>query len=126
MVQDNECVQRLIAARDRDVAHRRDLAERLAEKHDRGDTENMREAFIKSRTQLKPSSVPFGMRDILPAKSPNRFRLLASEVDFTASAKFRFGRGYCQEAGVAQTREWLVNYKIYSLNTALSFVFRDI
>jgi hypothetical protein len=86
MAQDNEHVQRLIAARDREVARRRDIAERLAEKHDRGDTENMREAFIKSRTQLKPSSVPFGMRDILPTKSPNRFRLSASEVDSTASA----------------------------------------
>ena len=47
MAQDNEYVQKLIAARDREVTHRRDIAEALAEKHDRGDTENMREAFIK-------------------------------------------------------------------------------
>jgi hypothetical protein len=47
MAQDNEHVQKLIAARDREVAHRRDAAETLAEKHNRGDTENMREAFIK-------------------------------------------------------------------------------
>ena len=47
MAQDNEYVQKLIAARDREVTHRRDMAEALAEKHDRGDTENMREAFIK-------------------------------------------------------------------------------
>ena len=53
MVQDNEHVQRLIAARDREVAHLRDLAERLAEKHDRGDTENMREAFIKIQDAIE-------------------------------------------------------------------------
>jgi len=47
MAQDNEYVQKLIAARDREVAHRRDIAEVLAEKHNRGDTENMGEAFIK-------------------------------------------------------------------------------
>jgi hypothetical protein len=47
MAQDNEHVQKLIAARDREVAHRGDIAEVLAEKHDRGDMENMGEAFIK-------------------------------------------------------------------------------
>jgi hypothetical protein len=47
MAQDNEYVQKLIAARDREVAHRRDIAKVLAEKHNRGDTENMGEAFIK-------------------------------------------------------------------------------
>jgi hypothetical protein len=47
MAQDNEHVQKLMAARDREVTHRRDIAKTLAEKHDRGDTENLREAFIK-------------------------------------------------------------------------------
>ena len=47
MAQDNEYVRKLIAARDREVTHRRDIVEALAKKHNRGDTENMREAFIK-------------------------------------------------------------------------------
>ena len=47
MTQNNEYVQKLIAARDREVAHRRDIVEVLAEKHNRGDMENMGEAFIK-------------------------------------------------------------------------------
>ena len=47
MAQDNEYVQKLIAARDKEVTHRRDIAEALAEKHNHGDTESMREAFIK-------------------------------------------------------------------------------
>jgi hypothetical protein len=53
MVQDNEHVQRLIAARDREVARRRDLVQRLTEKHDRGDAENMREAFIKIQDAIE-------------------------------------------------------------------------
>jgi hypothetical protein len=73
MAQDNEHVQKLLAARDREVAHRRDVAEVLAEKHNRGDTENMREAFIKIQDVIEaieravwheryianPSSEPF-------------------------------------------------------------------
>ena len=41
------------AARDREVVHRRDIAERLAEKYNRGDTENMREAFIKIQETIE-------------------------------------------------------------------------
>jgi len=53
MAQDNEYVQKLIAARDREVVHRRDIAERLAEKYNRGDTENTREAFIKIQETIE-------------------------------------------------------------------------
>jgi hypothetical protein len=47
MAQDDEYVQKLITARDREVTHHRNIVEALAEKHDRGDTDNLREAFIK-------------------------------------------------------------------------------
>jgi hypothetical protein len=53
MIQDNEYVQKLIAARDREVVHRRDIATHLAEKYTRGDTENMREAFIKIQDAIE-------------------------------------------------------------------------
>jgi hypothetical protein len=53
MTQDNEYVQKLIAARDREVAHRRHVAETLAEKHNRGDTENTRDAFIKLQDPIE-------------------------------------------------------------------------
>jgi hypothetical protein len=53
MAQDNEHVQKLIAARDREVTHRRDIAKTLAEKQDRGDTENLREAFTKIQDVIK-------------------------------------------------------------------------
>ena len=42
-----------IAARDREVTHRRDMAGHLAEKYSRGDTENMREAFIKIQDAIE-------------------------------------------------------------------------
>jgi hypothetical protein len=53
MAQDNEYVQKLIAARDREVAHRRDIAGHLAEKYNRGDTENTRETFIKIQETIE-------------------------------------------------------------------------
>ena len=53
MAQDNEYVQKLIAARDREVTHRRDIAKTLVEKHDRGDTENLREGFIKIQNVIE-------------------------------------------------------------------------
>jgi hypothetical protein len=53
MAQDNEYVQKLIAARVREVTHRRDVVEALAEKQNRGDAENMREAFIKIQEAIE-------------------------------------------------------------------------
>ena len=50
MTQHNEYVQKLIAARDREVAHRRDIAEVLAEKHSRGDMKTWVRPSSKSRT----------------------------------------------------------------------------
>jgi hypothetical protein len=47
MTENNEHVQMLIAARDREVTHRRGVVEALAEKHDREDTQQLREVFIK-------------------------------------------------------------------------------
>jgi hypothetical protein len=54
---------------------------------------------------LKPSSVPFGTRDILPAKSPNRSRLSASEADSTreCSAPFPHRREHCHAARFAKS-----------------------
>jgi hypothetical protein len=60
MAQDNEYVQKLIAARDREVAHRRDVARILAEKQNREVSENIREAFIND-PKSEPFS-PFGFR----------------------------------------------------------------
>jgi hypothetical protein len=53
MAQDNEYVEKLIAARDREVAHRRDVAKLLAGKYNRGDTENTREYFIKIQEAIE-------------------------------------------------------------------------
>ena len=106
MAQDNEYVQKLIAARDREVTHRRDIVEALAEKHNRGDTENMREA--KSRTSLKPSSVPFGMRDLSPTQSSSRSRLSVSEADSKdqpSANKWTSCRSCCRTSAVESAQQ---------------------
>jgi hypothetical protein len=46
MATENEHIKNLIAARDKEVADRRDVAGKLAEKHQRGHAEDMREAII--------------------------------------------------------------------------------
>jgi hypothetical protein len=100
MAQENEYVQKLIAARDREVVHRRNIAERLARNTIAVTRKTCVRLSSKSRKRLKPSSVPFGTRDILPAKSPNRSRLSASEADSSreCSAPFRHRREHCQAA----------------------------
>jgi hypothetical protein len=49
---ENEHVQKLIAARDREVTHRHDVARALAEKQNRGDAESIRDAFIKIQNTI--------------------------------------------------------------------------
>ena len=66
MAQENEYVQKLIAARDREVTHRRELVGALAEKQNRGDTENMREAFIKIQEVIEAIERAWAV----PAPSP--------------------------------------------------------
>jgi hypothetical protein len=87
MVEDNEHVQRLIA-REREVAHRRDIAEPWRRNTIAVIRKTCVRLSLKSRTRLKPSSVPSDTKDILRVKSPNHFRLLASEVDSTAVQMF--------------------------------------
>ena len=80
MAQDNAYVQKLIAARDREVTHRRDIAEALAEKHNRGDTENMREAYVKIQDVIEAiERAVWHERYIADPKSESR--LSASEAD---------------------------------------------
>src|SRR5690349_4472285 len=69
----------------------------------------------KSRTQLKPSSVPFGMRDIFPAKSPNPFHLLASEVDSAASANV-----FDSDADIAKKAALLDHKTVVNCKSVLS------
>ena len=46
MAQENEHIQKLVAARDRMISDRRALAEALASEYKGGDTERMRDSFI--------------------------------------------------------------------------------
>jgi hypothetical protein len=46
MAQENEHIRKLIEDRDRQVEQRRDLADALAQPYGRGETEEVRQAFI--------------------------------------------------------------------------------
>jgi hypothetical protein len=54
MAQENEHIRKLIAARDREVEQRRNVADALAQAYERGQTERMRESEIQARiAQIK-------------------------------------------------------------------------
>ena len=86
MTQDNEHVQKLIAARDREVAYRRDIAERLAEKYNRSDTEAP-EAFIKNQDAIEAIERAVWHERYIAGEKSGPSCLSASEADSTASAR---------------------------------------
>ena len=53
MVQENEHIQKLVAARDRMISDRRALAEALASEYKGGDTERMRDSFIVAQKTIE-------------------------------------------------------------------------
>jgi hypothetical protein len=53
MAQENEHIQKLVAARDRMISDRRALAEALASEHKGGDTERMRDSFIVAQKTIE-------------------------------------------------------------------------
>jgi hypothetical protein len=52
MAEDNEHVQKLMKARDREVAQRRHLADTLAQQHGGGHVDNTRAAFINVQNTI--------------------------------------------------------------------------
>jgi hypothetical protein len=53
LTQENEHIRKLIAARDREVEQRRNIADALARAYERGETERMREAFINIQNTIE-------------------------------------------------------------------------
>jgi hypothetical protein len=53
MAQENEHIQKLVAARDRMISDRRALAEALASEYKGGDTERMRDSFIVAQKTIE-------------------------------------------------------------------------
>ena len=53
MAQENQHIQKLIAARDREVEQRRNVADALAKAYERGETERMREVFINLQNAIE-------------------------------------------------------------------------
>jgi len=53
MAEENEYIRTLIAARVRELGHRREAAKALAKDYARGDTEYMRETFVKIQETIE-------------------------------------------------------------------------
>jgi len=53
MAQENEHIQKLVAARDRMISDRRTLADALASEYKGGDTERMRDSFIVAQKTIE-------------------------------------------------------------------------
>jgi hypothetical protein len=53
MAQENEHIRKLIAARDREVEQRRDVADALAQAYERGETERMSEVFLNLQNTIE-------------------------------------------------------------------------
>ena len=53
MAQENEHIRKLIAARDREVEQRRNIADALAKAYERGKTERRREVFINLQNTIE-------------------------------------------------------------------------
>src|SRR5262249_32586910 len=58
LTQENEHIRKLIAARDREVEQRRNIADALARAYERGETERMREAFINIQNTIEAIERP--------------------------------------------------------------------
>jgi hypothetical protein len=53
MAQENEHIKKLLAARDNEVAHRREVAGALAAQHQRGHEEDMRKAIVSIQNAIE-------------------------------------------------------------------------
>jgi hypothetical protein len=65
VAEDNEHIRSLIAARDRAIEDRRDVAKVLGEKYQRGHTENMREVFEKIQSSIEAIERAIGHEKML-------------------------------------------------------------
>jgi hypothetical protein len=53
MAEENEHIKTLVDARESEVGHRREVASGLAEKHQRGHVQDMREAIIQIQNAIE-------------------------------------------------------------------------
>ena len=71
MAEENEHIKKLIAARDREIAQRRDVAGALGEAYKRGHTENMRQVFIDIQNTIEAIDRAIAHEKLI-AESPGR------------------------------------------------------
>jgi hypothetical protein len=87
MTQENEHIRKLIAARDREVAQRRDVAGALGENYKRGHTENMRMAFISIQNTIEAIDRAIAHENYIASAQPGS---IVAPILFGSSGASRF------------------------------------
>jgi hypothetical protein len=75
MAEENEHIQKLISARDREVEQRRKVVAALAQKYERGTMENNREIFIRIQNTVETIERAIWHEKFIESKKPGPFVL---------------------------------------------------
>jgi hypothetical protein len=70
MTQENEHIRTLIAARVREIEQRRNAAKTLAQQYVRGDTEYLRENFVKIQDTIEAINRAIADEEVIESREP--------------------------------------------------------
>ena len=70
MTQENEHIRILIAARGREIEQRRNAAKTLAQQYVRGDTEYLRENFVKIQDTIEALNRAIADEEVIESREP--------------------------------------------------------
>jgi hypothetical protein len=70
MTQENEHIRTLIAARGREIEQRRNAAKTLAQQYIRGDTEYLRENFVKIQDTIEAINRAIADEEVIESREP--------------------------------------------------------
>ena len=70
MTQENEHIRTLIAARGREIEQRRNAAKTLAQQYIRGDTECLRENFVKIQDTIEAKNRAIADEEVIESREP--------------------------------------------------------
>ena len=73
MAEENEHIQKLISARDREVEQRRKVVAAFAQKYERGAMENNREIFIRIQNTIETIERAIWHEKFIESKKPGPF-----------------------------------------------------
>jgi hypothetical protein len=70
MIQENEHIRTLIAARAREIEQRRNAAKTLAQQYVRGNTEYLRENFVKIQDTIEAINRAIADEEVIESREP--------------------------------------------------------